>query len=170
MQPHTHNALSHSFATLWLFVYRQTPSKLYRNHRIASVFVYAYDLANEYMYMRNFFWRNVESLRQIFALHNMIHTLCATMKTVAHSAHALHFHRIRFFSFSVQVYNVVCFRVCYTLRTKLIINNVCVCVSMPGLLNIVFVWVETELSVLIYRLALFNQFSIQTQINGRRKS
>lgn len=117
-----------------------------------------------------FFWRNVESLRQIFALHNMIHTLCATMKTVAHSAHALHFHRIRFFSFSVQVYNVVCFRVCYTLRTKVIINNVCVCVSMPGLLNIVFVWVETELSVLIYRLALFNQFSIQTQINGRRKS
>lgn len=51
----THNALSHSSATLWLFVYRQTPSKLYRNHRIASVFVYAYDLANEYMYMRNFF-------------------------------------------------------------------------------------------------------------------
>lgn len=153
MQPH--NVLSFSLSFFWHDV--RTLSKL------SIMCVYVCKLANEYQIHLT----NCGKLTTNFRFSpcvcvSVIHSLQRLKRW--QNAHVAYFHCVAF-SFSICSLN--CASVCVILGV-LLISSVCVCAAMPGLLSIVFVWVSTELSVLTYRLAMFNQFSIDINSNANK--
>lgn len=169
MQPHNSSLLGNVDVCMRAFIAKwQTLCKLSRNHRTGDG-VWANLRMNIAIHTLN---GVVESLRHtIFASvtlrFNIVWrwTFCMQCACLPFSSRITTFSLCIFFlSFNSVYVDCVCFRVrCCIFRTIVLISVVFALRCRDRECSVLFLFVShlTELSVLIYRLAMFNQFSIQ---------